>query len=158
MFKKFLPLIAAFTTIIIYTIAMLIYYGSWDSLYAMRHFEGAFFIIFGMLKISNWRGFVNAYRMYDIVAKRSKFYAYLYPLIELALGIAYLFAFQLLITNIVTLLLMIIGIIGIAQVLMRKQKIICACMGAVFKVPMTTVTLIEDLLMGVMALMMIILL
>jgi hypothetical protein len=136
---------------------MLIYHDGWDSLYAMRHFEGAFFVIFGMLKIINWRGFVNAYRMYDIVAKRSKLYAYLYPLIELALGIAYLMAFQLLMTTIITLILMVIGTIGIAKALMRKQKIICACMGAVFKVPMTTVTLVEDLLMGVMALLMIIL-
>lgn len=158
MIKKFLPLIVAFTVIILYTGVMLMYHGSWDSLYAMRHFEGAFFVIFAILKIINWQGFVSAYRMYDIVAKHSKFYAYLYPLIELALGIAYLTAFQLLMTNIITLILMIIGTIGIIQVLARKQKIICACMGAVFKVPMTTVTLIEDLLMGIMALMMIILL
>ena len=157
MVKKFLPLIIAFVAIILYTVAILIYHGSWDSLYAMRHFEGAFFIIFGGLKILHWQGFVNAYRKYDIIAMHSTIYAYIYPLIELSLGVAYLIAFQLLITNIITLILMVIGTIGIAKALMRKQKIVCACMGTVFKVPMTAVTLVEDLLMGVMALLMILL-
>ncbi len=156
--KIFLPLIIAFTIILGCTVVMLIGHGSWDNVYAMRHFEGAFFVIFGLLKLLNWRGFVEAYRRYDVLAKRSVIYAYSYPLIELGLGAAYLLAWQLMTTASVTLLLMIIGAIGVAQTLRKKQHIQCACMGAVFKVPMTTVTLVEDLLMGIMALAMIVML
>lgn len=156
-FKTFLPLISAFSLIILYTAVMLAHQGYWDSLYAMRHFEGAFFIIFGAMKLINWKGFVEAYQDYDILARKSKFYAYVYPLIELGLGIAYLTAFHLFITNLITLVIMIIGTIGVAKALRNKKQIPCACLGAVFKVPMTTVTLIEDILMGVMAVLMIIL-
>jgi hypothetical protein len=34
---------------------------------------------------------------------------------------------------------------------LNKQKIQCACLGAVFNLPMSTVTIIEDLLMVAMA-------
>lgn len=153
-FKLFLPLIIAFSIIILYTVIALFFHGSWDLWYAMRQFEAAFFIIFAIMKLLNWKGFVNAYQTYDILAKHSKAYAYAYPLIELGLGLAYLTGFQLFITNLITVIIMVIGTIGVAQALHKKQKITCACLGVVFKVPMTTVTLVEDILMGVMALLM----
>jgi hypothetical protein len=152
--KDFFPLMIAFSLITFYTIALSIYHDQWNMIYIMRHFEGAFFVIFGLLKLINWTGFVKAYRSYDILAKHSQIYAYGYPLIELGLGIAYLMGFQLLLTNFITLIIMVIGTIGVAQALIQKKQIICACMGTIFKVPMTTVTLVEDLLMGVMALVM----
>ena len=154
-YKDFLPLIFIMS-IIMYTALMIHYHGPWDAYYAMRHFEGAFFVIFGRFKLLNLNGFVTAYRLYDIVAKRSVLYAYCYPIIELGLGIAYLIAYRPLLTNTVTLLIMIIGTIGVANALMQQKKIACACLGAVFKIPMTIVTLVEDILMGLMALVMII--
>jgi hypothetical protein len=153
--KNFIPLIVIFAIIIAYTGFMVFYHHSWDALFVMRHFEGAFFIIFGVFKLLNWKGFVDAYRTYDIVAKRSQLYAYAYPLIEIALGLAYLFSFHLLTTSVITLLLMIVGSIGVAKALAHKRQIQCACLGVVFKIPMTKVTLIEDILMGGMALLMI---
>ena len=153
--RDFLPLIIIFSCIFLYTIIRLIQHGAWDTLFVMRNFEGAFFIIFGAFKLLNWRGFVSAYQLYDIIARRSKPYAYAYPIIELALGIAYLAAYQLLLTSIITFLIMVVSTIGVAQALSKKQAISCACLGTVFKLPMTQVTLVEDLLMGVMALVMI---
>jgi hypothetical protein len=46
---------------------------------------------------------------------------------------------------------MIISSIGVAQKLVVREIFICACLGAVFKIPMTWVTLLEDVLMGGMA-------
>ena len=40
---------------------------------------------------------------------------------------------------------------GVAQSLLARRKIRCACLGAVFNLPMSAVTLIEDLLMIGMA-------
>jgi len=123
-------------------------------LFAMRNFMAGFFIVFGAFKLLNWKGFVEAYQMYDIIGKRSALYAYLYPLIELGLGVAYLTAVNLVVTNWITLVVMGVSSIGVAQQLVKKQTIQCACLGVVFKVPMTKVTLIEDVLMAVMAVVM----
>ena len=89
--------------------------------------------------------------MYDVVAKQSTAYAYAYPLIELGLGVAYLSRFQPVITNSVTLVVMLISALGVFIELSQGKEIMCACLGVVFKVPMTYVTLLEDLLMASMA-------
>ena len=44
-----------------------------------------------------------------------------------------------------------ISIIGVLQSVLNKKKIQCACLGAVFNLPMSTVTIIEDALMIVMS-------
>jgi len=157
-FKDYIPLIVIFAIIILFTVIMQLQFGEGSVMYAMRTFMGGFFIVFGGFKVINWKGFADAYQMYDIIAKRSRFYAYLYPLIELALGLAYLFAFNLLLTSWVTLIIMLVSSIGVAKELLKKVQIPCACLGVVFKIPMTKVTLIEDLLMAAMALVMILLL
>ena len=59
----------------------------------MIQFMGWFFIAVAILKFIDWKGFAKAFAMYDIVAKRSKTYSYSYPIIELALGLAFLFNF-----------------------------------------------------------------
>jgi hypothetical protein len=41
--------------------------------------------------------------------------------------------------------------IGVIKSVLNKQKIRCACLGAIFNLPMSTVTIIEDLLMVGMA-------
>jgi hypothetical protein len=41
--------------------------------------------------------------------------------------------------------------------LLARRKIQCACLGTFFDLPMSTVTLVEDALMAVMALVMIVL-
>jgi hypothetical protein len=48
-------------------------------------------------------------------------------------------------------LVMSISIIGVLQTVFNKEKIKCACLGAVFNIPMSTVTIIEDLLMILMS-------
>lgn len=80
----------------------------------------------------------------------------IYPFLEITLGIAYLFNLYPIVTNIATLILMTVSSIGVAQELSKNKTIICACLGTVFKIPMTYVTLFEDLLMAGMALLAII--
>ena len=115
-----------------------------------------FVIIFGIFKLLNWTGFVDAYSTYDLIAKRSRVYGYAYPLIELALGLGYLFSYQVLLVAWITLALMLVGAIGVFREIQKKNQIMCACLGVVFKIPMTWVTFTEDLIMAVMAILMII--
>lgn len=122
----------------------------------MNHFMAGFFLVFSFFKILNLNGFAESYAMYDVVAKRWSGYGYLYAFIELALGIAYLTGFNPILINAVTLIVMSVSIIGVLQSVLDNKKIKCACLGAVFNLPMSTITIIEDALMiGMSALMLI---
>ena len=113
---------------------------------------GSFFISFSFFKLLDLKGFAESYSTYDLIAKRISGYAFVYPFIELGLGIAYLIEWELLFTNIFTLIVMAVSSFGVIQSVLNKRKIRCACLGAVFNLPMTTITIIEDLLMVGMAL------
>ncbi len=154
--KKFIPLITIFSVIIFFTLFRQ-WQGGANLFNAMHDFMAAFFLVFGAFKFINWKGFVKSYRMYDILAKRSQTYAYVYPLIEIGLGLAYIGHWNLVVTNATTLIVTGISSVGVLQALRSKKQIDCACLGAVFKLPMTIVTLIEDVLMFVMALAMLVL-
>ncbi len=118
---------------------------------AMQNFMGAFFLTFAFFKLLNLRGFADSYRMYDVVAKRLPAYGYVYPFIELALGMAYVAGIFPVATNAATLVVMSISSVGVIESLLAKRKIRCACLGAVFNLPMSTLTLVEDVLMIAMA-------
>lgn len=122
---------------------------SWER--AMRHFMAGFFLVFAFFKLLDIRGFADSYRMYDVVARRVPAYGYVYPFIEVLLGAAYLVNFRPWLTNMATLVVMSISAVGVLQSVLAKRKIRCACLGTVFNLPMSTVTLVEDGLMIVMA-------
>lgn len=123
-----------------------------DFMQWMTHFMAGFFLVFSFFKLLNIRGFADSYAMYDVLAMHFKPYGYAYPFIELGLGLAYLLAWQPILTNTVTLLVMLFSSIGVIISVAKRQKIRCACLGAVFNLPMSTITIIEDLLMAGMAL------
>ena len=123
----------------------------------MRYFMAAFFLVFSFFKLLNIRDFADSYAMYDIVAKRFPIWGFMYPFIELALGLAFLINFQPRLTNMATLLVMGVSAVGVIQSVLNKRKIRCACLGVVFNLPMSTVTIIEDLLMVAMSALMLIL-
>lgn len=117
----------------------------------MNTFMAGFFLVFSFFKFLDIKGFANSYAMYDLLAKKAPAYGFVYPFIELALGIAFLIGFNPLFTNWATIIIMGFSSMGVIQSVVNKQKIQCACLGAVFNLPMSTVTIIEDLLMVLMA-------
>lgn len=117
----------------------------------MNRFMAGFFITFSFFKFLDLKGFAESYSTYDLLAKGIPAYGYVYPFIELLLGIAYLTDFNPQITNIATVVVMGFSSIGVIQSVLDKKKIKCACLGSVFNLPMSTVTIIEDLLMVAMA-------
>lgn len=149
--KKFLPIIVIFSSIIIFTISALVVRGSWSTTFAMQMMMGSFFAIFGGFKVFNLRAFANAYADYDILAKRSRAYAFVYPFIEIALAVLYLADIGGIYRDIFTFLLMAVSSVGVIQKLRLKEEVPCACLGMVFKIPMTWITLIEDVLMALEA-------
>ena len=123
----------------------------------LNDFMAGFFLVFSFFKLLDLRGFANAYQSYDIIARRSRAWALIYPFVELALGVAYLLHWQPVVTNAVTLGLMLVGSVGVINAVRNKQRIRCACLGTALNLPMTTVTIIEDLGMAAMAAIMLLL-
>jgi hypothetical protein len=113
-----------------------------------------FFIVFSFFKLLNLKGFSNSYAMYDIVAAKWKGWGIVYPFVELGLGIFYLINVQPILINWITIIVLGVSSIGVIQSNLKKQKIKCACLGDVFNLPMSTVTIVEDLLMVLMAVLM----
>lgn len=113
----------------------------------MQNFMAGFFIIFCFFKVLDLKGFAESYATYDIIAKKWAGWGYVYAFIELGLGIAYLLKWDPFVTNAITFIVMTISIIGVLQSVLNKKKIKCACLGAVFNLPMSTITIIEDGLM-----------
>jgi len=117
----------------------------------MRYFMGGFFLVFSFFKLLDLRGFADAYRSYDVVARLLPAWGIVYPFTELALGIAYLLTLNPNATNLVTLVLMLVGAVGVLKALLDKRAIRCACLGTALNLPMTKITLVEDLGMAAMA-------
>jgi copper chaperone CopZ len=117
----------------------------------MRYFMGGFFLVFSFFKLLDLRGFADAYRSYDLLARAIPAWSYAYPFVELALGAAYLLNLAPTVTNLATLILMLIGAIGVLKALVAKRAIRCACLGTALNLPMTKVTLVEDLVMAAMS-------
>jgi copper chaperone CopZ len=150
-FATYKPLLIVFSYITIVTVSIQLAQGHFDVMHWMQHFMAGFFLTFSFFKMLDLTGFADSYSMYDIIAKRFKGWGFMYAFIELGLGLAYAVNFYPFITNVTTVIVMGISTIGVLQSVWKKQKIQCACLGAVFNLPMSTVTIIEDLLMVAMA-------
>lgn len=153
--KDFTPLIVIFVVVIAFTAIIQLLYGEGHFEFGMRMFMGAFFAVFGGFKLLKLKSFAAAYQKYDLLAMRSKAYAHLYPFIELTLALLYFADFGGIYRDVFTFILMSFSALGVYLKVRKKEPIQCACLGMVFVLPMTWVTLIEDLLMAVEALVMV---
>ena len=122
-----------------------------EAMETMRYFMAGFFLVFSFFKLLDINAFAIAYAGYDLLAKRWHGWGMLYPFVELALGIAYLTHFNPLLTHWVTIIVMGFSAIGVIRAVASKTQIQCACLGTVFKLPMSTVTIVEDVGMVLMA-------
>lgn len=156
-FDTYKPILLIFFYITLTTVLIQLKNEVFNAMEWMRHFMAGFFLVFSFFKFLNLKGFAESYVMYDVLAKKIPIWAYGYAFVEFGLGIANVMNFNPIITNVLTFVVMTISIIGVLQSVLNKRKIQCACLGAVFNLPMSTVTIIEDALMilmsGVMLLM-----
>lgn len=149
--KTYKPLIIVFLYILLGVIIFQINSGKFHLMEAMTDFMGGFFLIFSFFKMLDLKNFAFSYSSYDVIAKKWLGYGYIYPFIELALGILFMLKAFPLFTNALTFIVMGISTVGVVQSIMNKRVIQCACLGTVFNLPMSTITVIEDLLMVVMS-------
>lgn len=153
--KGYKPLGIIFLILLVFSVAIAWRSDHWMWKHWLSAFMGSFFLIFSMFKFFDLKGFVEGFSMYDLVAKRTHAYAYCYPFIEGILGVAYLSFFVPILTNIVTIIIMAISAMGVIQAVMKKdQQLKCSCLGTVIDVPLSTIAIIENVGMGIMALIM----
>ena len=143
--SSFTPLLVAVSLIGLGSLAS----GGTDGF--MAKFMGGFFLVFGGLKLLDLRGFAAAYAKYDLLSARLPAYGWMYPIVEVALGLAYLATPEWMGLHAITFVLMTFSALGVIRALRRGEQLTCACMGTAFNLPMTTVTIVEDLGMAAMA-------
>ena len=138
----------------LFTAAILLNYDNWQWHSFMYDFMGLFFIVFSFFKLLDLKGFPPSFRMYDPLAKALPFYAWIYPFLEVALGLLFLMRIELTYALIATIVILGITTVGVTRSLLDKRKIQCACLGTALKLPMTEATFIENTLMIAMAIIM----
>lgn len=147
-YRKFYGIIGA---ILVVAVALTLIRG-WTFRLFLNDFMAIFFITFAGFKFVNLEEFAMSYRTYDVIAKHIRPWAYAFPFIEALLGFSYL-----LLTDdpkllhLITLVITGIASYGVLKEVRRKSDFVCACLGTVIKLPLTTVSLVEDLLMFAMA-------
>lgn len=146
--KQLRPLFLIFSYVIIGSVMLT--KGDSMALF-MTNFMGLFYVIFGFFKFLDYPGFPASFGQYDPIAKRIKLYGWAYPFIETLLGIMFLYQIELEIALWVTIIILGTTTVGVAQQLLQKNNIKCACLGTALNLPMTEATLIENSIMLVMA-------
>jgi len=122
----------------------------------MSHLMGWVLIFFGVIKLSDVVGFAEEFAMYDPLAKRSIVYAQVYPFLEITLGILFILQVLILPATLITLFIYSASLIGALQSMIKKETLHCVCLGTYFKLPLSTVTIIEAVFMITMCIWMLV--
>jgi copper chaperone CopZ len=150
-FATYKPILLIFSYVLLVSMIAAFQGGQFSVVSGMRIFMAGFFLVFSFFKMLDLNGFADSYAMYDVIAKKIRPWGFFYAFIELFLGIGYAMNLLPRVINYITAVIMSVSIIGVLQSVLDKRKIRCACLGAVFNLPMSTVTIIEDALMIAMS-------
>lgn len=122
----------------------------------MHGFMGLFLVTFAMFKFFDLKGFADGFSTYDLLASRWRGYAIAYPFIEFMLGLAYLSFWHPAFIYFLTVIVMGVGSVGVFQGIRSGKALKCACLGTVLNVPLSTVSVVENVGMGAMAIYMLV--
>lgn len=117
----------------------------------LESFMGVFFFVFSIFKLSSLKEFAYGFQSYDLIAKKSLGYSFSYPFIQLILGFIYLLGLNNAGVDIFVVLLSLVSGIGVFRALKNGNKIHCVCLGNVIKLPLSTISFVEDFGMAIMA-------
>ena len=145
------PILLALLIVTISSLSLQTAYGTFNWNNWFTTYMGVFFIVFSFLKLLSVKGFSVTFSKYDIFAKKIPMFAVSYPFIELLLGVAFLTQTLLIAANILTLIFMVSQSIGVIKILQSKQVIQCACLGSSINLPISYLTLLENIVMILMA-------
>jgi hypothetical protein len=119
----------------------------------ISNYMGFIFLSFGFLKLYDIHKFVTIFNKYDIISQKINLYPYLYPFIEILVGLALINNYQMIHFIKLIIALMMISIGSVVVSLYRGQELRCGCLGSFFHIPLSYVTLSENIMMLVMGIM-----
>jgi hypothetical protein len=108
---------------------------------------GIFSLIFSIVKIVRINDFVEAFSEYDFLTQKFRIYGYLFPFFELLFGITFLLLVDNLYIEIFCLILFTLNLLSVLNALSKKRKFVCACLGDLIQVPLSKVSLLENITM-----------
>ncbi len=117
----------------------------------MNRFMGSVFVLFGVLKLVNLQQFVALFRKYDVISQQWRGYAFMYPFLEIGVGIGLLVGSGLQVLYIFVLVLMSVSLASVTRSIYTGKQLRCGCLGSLFNIPLSYVTVAENLLMLGMA-------
>lgn len=122
----------------------------------MESYMSSYLIIFGLVKTWNIKTFKKSFSMYDPLAKRSSAYAFFYPFLEILLGGLFFLNNNTvnLFLSLFILFIFSINTVGVLAIIKTKKIVQCACVGTFFVIPVSSLTLIENMAMFLMSFLM----
>jgi methylamine utilization protein MauE/heavy metal-binding protein len=152
--KSYLPLITIIGIILLVALTIALQnFGTTPSFLPrfIAYFMSGFFLVFSMFKLIDLKGFTAGYSTYDLLAKRVFAYGYVYPFIELFFGLAMILNYQNPALLYAEIIIMVFSGAGVVIQIAKHEKFQCVCLGTFLKVPLTKVTVFEDLGMALLA-------
>ena len=115
---------------------------------------GAFFGVFGIFQLLGYKNFVDVFPKYDPIAKTIPIYGKIYPILSIVIGILYFLNLFSPWRDILVAIITTIAFIGIGIIIYsgkEEQKVHCVCLGNVIKLPISSITVLENLVMSIMS-------
>ena len=113
----------------------------------MNNMMASILFIFGLLKLYNLNKFSNIFSKYNIISKTIPLYSYFYPFIEIILSLNLFFNYKTTLTYVTITTLMIISLISVFISIIKGEKLRCGCLGSFFHIPLSYVTISENIIM-----------
>ena len=115
---------------------------------------GMIFLLFSVFKLINIDGFAEGLRKYDPLAQKVRMYAMVVPFLELVFALAFLGHFDMPLLYGAVFAYAAYNAVTIRMALKNGLDTRCACLGTALNVPLSTVSFLENVFMGVMSILM----
>ena len=126
-------------------------------LFTLEFFVAISMCVLALLKIRDLYSFSNNFITYDIIGMRVIKYSYIYPFLELIVGLGMIARVFIPAIAIISISIGLIGSISVIKaVYIEKRDLKCACVGGDSNVPLGFVSLSENLMMFFMGIWMLI--
>lgn len=150
-YKTYKPLIIIFVYILAASMAFQVYLGQFNPHTFKDHLMAGFFIVLSFFKFLDLKAFSVSFSGYDPLAQRWQPYGRIYPFVELALGLLFVAGKALPLANALTIVVLTTTTFGVYKRLQSKSQFQCACLGTTFNLPLSNVTIAENVVMILMA-------
>lgn len=139
---SYVPVIAVFSTAGLMALATTM---------GITGFMGYSLSLLATLKLMDIESFARGFEKYDLITKRIKPYAKIYPFAELAIGLGFLSGVAPIATGITSLFIGVSGGISVFKaVYIDKLDLNCACVGGGSRTPLGIISFAENAIMAVM--------